>query len=75
MRSNLVHSAESQVASRFLLATIAMRAVRVLHIDSTRTEDTANEVFTEIANGKYILTELPPVASPQSMDLLITSAA
>lgn len=75
MRSNLVHSAESQVASRFLLATIAMRAVRVLHIDSTRTEDTANEVFTEIANGKYIHTELPPVASPRSMDLLITSAA
>ena len=42
MRSNLVYSAGLKIENRFLLATVVMRAVRKLHIDSTRTEDTTN---------------------------------
>lgn len=76
MRSDLVYSAGLQVENRFLLATIVMRAVRTLHIDSTRTEDTANQVFADIAKGRYVHAQLPEIAPPPSIEpLLITSAA
>ncbi len=76
MRSELVYSAGLQIENRFLLATIVMRAVRSLHIDSTRTEDTANRVFTEIASGRYTQATLPePVPPPLIEPLLITPAA
>ena len=76
MRSNLVYSAGIQIENRFLLATVVMRAVRRLHIDSTRTEDTANQVFTDIANGRYTPTHLPEPAPPPLIEpLLITPAA
>ena len=45
MRSELVYSAGIKIANRFLLATVAIKAVRKLHISTTRTEDTANVVF------------------------------
>jgi len=51
MRSDLVYSAGLQVHNRFLLASAVMRAVRKLHIDSTRTEDTINKVFVEMAKS------------------------
>lgn len=54
MRSQLVYSAGLHVPNRFLLATIVMRAVRTLHINSSRTEDTANRVFSDIAEGRFV---------------------
>ncbi|MGA8108047.1 MAG: hypothetical protein WBD46_03300 [Acidobacteriaceae bacterium] len=76
MRSNLVYSAGIQIENRFLLATVVMRAVRTLHIDSTRTEDTANKVFAEIANGRYVPSAPPEPPPPPAIEaLLITPAA
>ena len=53
MRSELVYSAGIKIANRFLLATVAIKAVRKLHISTTRTEDTANVVFVDVAAGRY----------------------
>ncbi|MFY9746128.1 MAG: hypothetical protein WA891_20065 [Acidobacteriaceae bacterium] len=76
MRSNLVYSAGLKIENRFLLATVVMRAVRKLHIDSTRTEDTTNRVFSEVAGGKYVSVLLPAVvAAPAIEPLLIAPAA
>lgn len=75
MRSNLVYSAGIQIQNRFLLATVVMRAVKTLHIDSTRTEDTANKVFTEIANGRYTPLAVPEPALPPSIEPLLISPA
>lgn len=75
MRSDLVHSAGLQIENRFLLATTVMRAVRTLHISSTRTEDTANQVFAEVANGHYIHFELPQISRPAAIDLLMITPA
>lgn len=76
MRSNLVYSAGLHIENRFLLATVVMRAVRTLHIQSTRTEDTANKVFAEIANGRYTPIAPPEPPPPPSIEpLLITPAA
>ena len=76
MRSNLVYSAGLKIENRFLLATVVMRAVRKLHIDSTRTEDTTHRVFSEVAGGKYVSVQLPVVvAAPAIEPLLIAPAA
>lgn len=76
MRSQLVYSAGLHIPNRFLLATVVMRAVRTLHVGSTRTEDTANKVLSEIASGRYIDTEAPELAPMPAIEpLLITSAA
>lgn len=76
MRSDLVHSAGRHIENRFLLATVVMRAVRKLHISSTRTEDTANVVFSDISKGRYVPAALPePVPLPAIEPLLITPAA
>ena len=76
MRSNLVYSAGLQVENRFLLATVVMRAVRRLHVSATRTEDTANQVLAEIAQGKYAPPALPePVPPPVIEALLVAPAA
>jgi hypothetical protein len=76
MRSNLVYSAGLKIENRFLLATVVMRAVRKLHIDSTRTEDTTNRVFSEVAGGKYVTVQMPAVvAAPAIEPLLIAPAA
>ena len=76
MRSDLVYAAGLRIENRFLLASTAMRAVRKLHIDATRTEDTINTVFTEVANstepaGRPGEITPPPAIGP----LLITTAA
>lgn len=76
MRTDLVYSAGRVIENRFLLATVVIRAVRALHIDSTRTEDTANRVFADISQGRYASTTLPPLAPPPLIEpLLITPAA
>ena len=76
MRSDLVYNAGLKIENRFLLATTVMKAVRRLHVSSTRTEDTANKVFVEIGNGRFSDSTLPEVVPPPAIDvLLITPAA
>ncbi|MGA7341216.1 MAG: DNA-directed RNA polymerase subunit omega [Terracidiphilus sp.] len=71
MRSDLVYSAALKIENRFLLATTVMQAVRRLHINSTRTEDTANRVLVDVARGRYAHGELPAIAPPPAIDLLL----
>ncbi|MGB6744296.1 MAG: DNA-directed RNA polymerase subunit omega [Terracidiphilus sp.] len=76
MRSDLVYLAGLKIENRFLLATTVMQAVKKLHLNSTRTEDTTNQVFADVANGRYAHGALPPVVPPPVIDvLLITPAA
>lgn len=76
MRSDLVHSAGRAINNRFLLATVVMRAIRKLHIDSTRTEDTANQILSDVAEGRYAPAVMPEPAPPPLIEpLLITPAA
>ena len=71
MRSELVHSAGLKIENRFLLSATVMRAVRKLHINSGRTEDTVNRVFAEVAQGRYTDMELPKVVPPPAIDALV----
>jgi hypothetical protein len=75
MRSELVYSAGLQIENRFLLSTVVMRAVRRLHVSATRTEDTANHVFAEIALGKYAPAALPDPEPPALIDALLVAPA
>lgn len=76
MRSDLVHSAGLNIENRFLLASVVMRAVRRLHVNSSRTEDTTNRVLSDISNGRYLPTALPePTPLPAIEPLLIAPAA
>src|SRR5208282_4869664 len=71
MRSKLVYSAGLKIENRFLLSATVMRAVRKLHINSSRTEDTLNRVFADVAEGRYVDVELPPIAPPPAIDALL----
>jgi hypothetical protein len=71
MRSKLVYSAGLKIENRFLLSATVMRAVRKLHVNSSRTEDTLNRVFADVAEGRYVDVELPPVAPPPAIDALL----
>ena len=71
MRSDLVYSAGLQVHNRFLLASAVMKAVRKLHVDSTRTEDTINRVFSEVAKSKHLVDKLPEIVPPPTIDVLL----
>lgn len=74
MRSELVHLARHRIENRFLLATVACQIIRVLHFDSTRTEDTANRAFSDISQGRYAPGKVPdPV--PLIDSLLVSPAA
>lgn len=76
MRSDLVYSAGHSIENRFLLATVVCQVIRTLHIDATRTEDTANQALSDISQGRYIPMELPePARPPLAERLLITPAA
>jgi len=76
MRSELVYEAGLKIENRFLLAATAMRAARKLHVSSTRTEDTVNRVFAEVANGTRVIGSLPEITPPPAIEaLLITPAA
>jgi hypothetical protein len=75
MRSELVYSAVLRVENRFLLASAAMLAVRRIHVDSTRTEDTINRVLTEVSDSHNGIAGPPEVPPPPVIDELIMSAA
>lgn len=75
MRSELIYSAGNQITNRFLLSTVAMSAVRKLHINSTRVEDTTNRVFSEVGNGNYVQVTLPDVKPADHMDELLLTVA
>ena len=71
MRSDLVYAAGLQVHNRFLLASTVMQAVRKLHVDATRTEDTINRVFSEVANCRQLIGNLPAITPPPAIDALL----
>lgn len=73
MRSALVYSAGLKIENRFLLSATVMRAVRKLHISSTRTEDTLNKIFVEVAEGNYAHGDLPENAPPPPIDDLLVA--
>jgi hypothetical protein len=74
MRSKLVYSAGLKIENRFLLSATVMRAVRKLHVSSSRTEDTLNRVFADVAEGRYIDVTLPEIAPPPTIDALVVVA-
>ena len=75
MRSELVFSAEIRVSNRFLLSTIVMRAVQGLHINSTRVEDTANRVLTDVAGGSYNAVTMPAIKPAPPLDPILMPLA
>lgn len=75
MRSDLVYAAGRVIENRFLLATMVMRTVRALHIDSTRTEDTANRALSDLSRGLYTPVNLPVPAPPPLIEPLLISPA
>jgi hypothetical protein len=75
MRSELVYSAGVRISNRFLLSTVAMNAVRRLHINSTRVEDTTNRVFTEVASGNYVEVKMPEIKAAPPIDPLLLPIA
>jgi hypothetical protein len=75
MRSELVYLAGIRVPNRFLLSTVAIMAVRKLHVKSTRVEETANQVLADVANGSYAQVTLPEVKPLPHIDNLLMSPA
>lgn len=75
MRSQLVYSAGIQIQNRFLLATVTMKAVRRLHVAATRTEDTANKVFGEVAAGHFLEVTLPALKPQAPIEPLLVAPA
>jgi hypothetical protein len=75
MRSELVYLAGLKIENRFLLSATVIRAVRMLHINSSRTEDTVNRVFAEVAQGRYIDVKLPKIAPPPVIEALVVPLA
>ncbi|HEV2275971.1 MAG TPA: hypothetical protein VGR96_17495 [Acidobacteriaceae bacterium] len=71
MRSELVYWAGIKIANRFLLTTVTIKAVRKLHISTTRTEDTANSVFQEVAAGRYTDVRMPELAPQVAIEPLV----
>jgi hypothetical protein len=59
MRSELVYSAGLRVPNRYLLSTLAMKAVRRLHVRNARIEETTNQVFSDVASGDYLQATRP----------------
>jgi len=71
MRSKLVYSAGLKIGNRFLLSATVIRAAHRLHVNSGRTEDTINRVFTDVAEGRFIDVKLPEVVPPPPIDELL----
>jgi hypothetical protein len=71
MRSDLIYRAALRIENKFLLATTVMQAVRKLHINSTRTEDTSNRVLIDVAEGRYAHGTLPEIEPPPTIDVLV----
>lgn len=70
MRSDLLYSASLQIENRFLLASTVMKAVRKLHINSTRMADTANTIISDVAAGRYCDTRHPEVKPLLPIEIL-----
>lgn len=70
MRSELVYLAGLKIENRFLLSATVMRVARLLHVNSNRTEDTLNRVFTDVAAGRFIDLKLPEVVPPPVIEEL-----
>ena len=66
-----MYEAGLKIENRFLLATTAIQATRKLHVSSTRTEDTVNRVLAEVAKGQNAHGDLPKIAPPPDIDLLL----
>ena len=75
MRSELVYSAGRKVPNRFLLSALAIKAVKSLHLNSTRTEDTANRVFSEVAQGHFANVEMPEIVPAPAIEALLIAPA
>jgi hypothetical protein len=75
VRSELVYAAGVRIPNRFLLSIVAIKAVRKLHITTTRVEDTANRVFTDITHGNYINVKLPEVKPQPTIEPPLVSVA
>ena len=75
MRSELVHLAGLKIENRFLLSATVMRVARLLHVNSGRTEDTINRVFTDLDEGRYADARLPEIAPPPPIDELVVPLA
>ncbi len=73
MRSELVYLAGLKIENRFLLSATVMRAARMLHVNSNRTEDTLNRVFSDVAEGRYIDVKLPAITPPPAIDVLVVA--
>jgi hypothetical protein len=71
MRSELVYQAGLKIENRFLLSTTVMHAAHMLHVNSTRTEDTLNRVLTDVAEGRYVDVKLPEIVPPAPIDELV----
>src|SRR5579864_3035587 len=64
MRSELVYLAGLKIDNRFLLSSTVMRVARMLHVNSSRTEDTLNRVFADVAEGRFVEVKLPEIIPP-----------
>jgi hypothetical protein len=73
MRSELVYLAGLKIENRFLLSATVMRAARLLHVNSGRTEDTLNRVFAHVADGRYVDVKLPEITPPPAIDALVVT--
>lgn len=74
MRSTLVFDAGEKIVNRFLLASTVMLATKKLHVPSTRTEDTVNRVFSDVAKGSPVHAPLHKIVPPPVIEELITTA-
>jgi hypothetical protein len=70
MRSDKVFEAASQIPNRYRLCQAAARATRRLHIPSTRTQDTMNDVLTDIGGGRFggVVKNQDPPLPPSETD-------
>ena len=75
MRSELVYLAGLKIENRFLLSSTVMRAARMLHVNSSRTEDTLNRVFADVAEGRFTEVKLPEIMPPPPIDELVIPLA
>jgi hypothetical protein len=75
MRSELVHSAELHVTNRFLLAATVFQAVRKLHAQAGRVEDTTNTILADIGQGRHQAANRSAITPAPAIEPLLTHVA
>ena len=75
MRSELVYLAGLRIDNRFLLSSTVMRVARMLHVNSSRTEDTLNRVFADVAEGRFAEVKQPEIIPPPPIYELVIPLA